>query len=82
MLGVVAMTAHFPLNRAFKHAGTGVVTPYQHSLLVWAIVFGAVLFTGTPRPAMLLGAGLIVASGLFIARVSRAQGRCAPVVVR
>lgn len=71
LLGVVAMGAHILVNRAFKHAEAAVVMPYQYSLLIWAIGFGAVFFADTPRPAMLLGAGLIVASGLFIARVSR-----------
>ena len=45
--------------------------PYQFSLLIWAILFGALFFADMPRPAMLLGAGLIVVSGLFIARMSR-----------
>ena len=71
LLGVVAMLAHILVNRSFKHAEAAVVMPYQYSLLVWAIVFGAVFFDDTPRPAMLLGAGLIVASGLFIARLNR-----------
>ena len=56
--------------------------PYHYSLLIWAILFGGLSFADMPRPAMLPGAGQIVASGLFIARVSRVQGRCAPVVVR
>lgn len=72
LLGVVAMLAHILVNRSFKHAEAAVVMPYQYSLLVWAIMFGAVFFADTPRPAMLLGAGLIVASGLFIARLNRA----------
>lgn len=71
LLGVVAMGAHMLVNRSFKHAEAAVVMPYQYSLLIWAIVFGAVFFADMPRPAMLLGAGLIVVSGLFIARVSR-----------
>ena len=71
LLGVVAMLAHILVNRSFKHAEAAVVMPYQYSLLVWAIVFGAVFFDDSPRPAMLLGAGLIVASGLFIARLNR-----------
>jgi drug/metabolite transporter (DMT)-like permease len=72
LLGVVAMGAHILVNRSFKHAEAAVVMPYQYSLLIWAILFGAVFFADTPRPAMLLGAGLIMASGLFIARLSRA----------
>jgi drug/metabolite transporter (DMT)-like permease len=66
------MGAHILVNRSFKHAEAAVVMPYQYSLLIWAILFGAVFFADTPRPAMLLGAGLIMASGLFIARLSRA----------
>lgn len=71
LLGVVAMLAHILVNRSFKHAEAAVVMPYQYSLLVWAILFGAIFFDDTPRPAMLVGAGLIVASGLFIARINR-----------
>lgn len=72
LLGVVAMLAHILVNRAFKHAEAAVVMPYQYSLLIWAILFGALFFDDTPRPAMLLGAGLIVASGLIIVRINRA----------
>ncbi len=71
LLGVVAMLAHMLVNRSFKHAEAAVVMPYQYSLLVWAIVFGTVFFDDTPRTSMMLGAGLIVASGLFIARLNR-----------
>jgi drug/metabolite transporter (DMT)-like permease len=71
LLGVVAMLAHMLVNRSFKHAEAAVVMPYQYSLLVWAIMFGAMFFADSPRPAMLLGAGLIVASGLFIARLNQ-----------
>ena len=72
LLGVVAMLAHMLVNRSFKHAEAAVVMPYQYSHLVWAIMFGAEFFANTPRPAMLLGEGLIVASGLFIAQLNRA----------
>ena len=72
LLGVVAMLAHILVNRSFKHAEAAVVMPFQYSLLVWAVLFGAIFFADIPRPAMLLGAGLIVASGLFIARLNRA----------
>ncbi len=71
LLGVVAMLAHMLVNRSFKHAEAAVVMPLQYTLLIWALVFGALFFSDAPRPRMLLGAVLIVASGLFIARVSR-----------
>lgn len=66
LLGVVAMLAHVLVNRALKLADAATVAPLQYTLLFWAIVFGWLIFGDTPRLSMVLGAGLIVASGLFI----------------
>lgn len=66
LLGVVALAAHFFTNRSLKLADAATVTPYQYTLLVWAVTFGWVFFGETPRPAVLVGAAFIVASGLYI----------------
>ena len=66
LLGVVAMVAHLCVTRALKLADAATVTPFQYTLLLWAIVFGWLVFGDVPRPAMLIGAAIIVAAGLFI----------------
>lgn len=74
LLGVVAMVAHVCVNRALKLADASVVAPFQYSLLFWAVLFGFIVFGDVPRPAMLAGAAIIVASGWFImVRERRAQ---------
>lgn len=65
-LGVVAMVAHVCVNRAMKLADAAVVAPFQYTLLFWAVVFGFLVFGDVPRPAMLAGAAVIIAAGLFI----------------
>ncbi len=76
LLGVVAMVAHVCVNRALKLADASVVAPFQYSLLFWAVLFGFIVFGDVPRPAMLAGAAIIVASGWFImVRERRAQLR-------
>ncbi len=65
-LGVVALLAHVCVNRSLKLADAATVTPFQYTLLVWAVVFGWFVFGDIPRPAMLTGAAIIVAAGLFI----------------
>ena len=65
-LGVVALLAHVCVNRSLKLADAATVTPFQYTLLVWAVVFGWLVFGDIPRPAMLTGAAIIVAAGLFI----------------
>ena len=66
LLGVVAMVAHVCVNRALKLADAATVAPFQYTLLFWAIVFGWLVFADIPRPAMLVGAAIIVVAGLFI----------------
>jgi len=66
LLGVVAMVAHVFTNRSLILADAATVTPYQYTLLVWAVLFGWLFFNETPRTTTLIGAAFIVASGLFI----------------
>lgn len=76
LLGIVALGAHVLVNRSLKLAPASVVTPFQYTLLLWAVVFGYLVFGDVPGPATLAGAAIIVAAGLFIAhreRVRRAR---------
>ncbi|WP_182085558.1 DMT family transporter [Aureimonas sp. ME7] len=66
LLGVVAMAAHACVNRALVIAPASVVVPYQYTLIVWALLFGVMIFDEVPRPSMLVGAAIITASGVFI----------------
>lgn len=76
LLGVVAMVAHVCVNRSLKLADAATVAPFQYTLLFWAVIFGWIVFGDVPRPAMLLGAAIIVSAGLFIFyRENRKAGR-------
>lgn len=76
LLGIVAMAAHLAVARALKLADAANVAPVQYSLLLWAILFGWLVFGDAPAPAILTGAAVIVGSGLVIwARESRARRR-------
>jgi drug/metabolite transporter (DMT)-like permease len=66
LLGIVAMLAHVLVNRALKLADAATVAPLQYTLLFWAIVFGWLVFGDVPSVSMMIGAALIVASGLYI----------------
>lgn len=66
ILGVIAMFAHVCVTRAFKLGDAATIAPLQYTMLVWAVIFGYLVFGDVPRPAMILGAAIIVASGLFI----------------
>lgn len=65
-LGVLGITGHLCLVRAFASAEASVVAPFAYSNLIWATGYGFILFQELPDHYTLLGAALIVASGLYI----------------
>ncbi len=66
IVGVVSMLAIACVNRSLKLAPASVVVPYQYTLIVWAAIFGYVVFGDLPAPAVGAGAAVIVGAGLFI----------------
>lgn len=66
LLGVVAMLAHMCVTRSLKLAPASVVTPYTYTLIVWAVIFGWLVFGDVPSWNVLAGAGVIVAAGLAL----------------
>jgi drug/metabolite transporter (DMT)-like permease len=66
VMGIIATISHMCVNRSLKLAPASVVVPYQYTEIVWAIVFGYFVFGDVPRAALLVGAGVIVAAGLYI----------------
>jgi drug/metabolite transporter (DMT)-like permease len=66
LLGVTAMIAHMLINRSLKLAPASVVVPYQYSTIFWAIILGFIFFGDVPSAGMLVGAGIIIAAGIYI----------------
>ena len=66
LLGVTAMGAHVCINRSLKLAPASVVVPYQYTTILWAILLGYFIFGDIPRTSMLVGAGVIIAAGIYI----------------
>jgi drug/metabolite transporter (DMT)-like permease len=72
--GCISVTALLCVNRSLKLAPASVVVPYQYSMIVWAVIFGIIVFGDAPSPATILGAAIIIAAGLYIFLRERALG--------
>ncbi|EEW26900.1 DMT family transporter [Rhodobacter ferrooxidans] len=69
MLGVIAafgFVAMLLIIDAYRSAEAVIVAPMQYSQMVWAAVFGALIFNENPDAYTLAGAAVIIASGLYI----------------
>jgi len=64
--GIMGGLGHLCLIRAFSHAPASVVAPFSYSSLVWATLFGVVVWGDWPDLWTLAGAAIIIGSGLYI----------------
>lgn len=57
---------HLLMIRAFAAAPAGDIAPYGYAGLLFAVIFGLVLFGETPDGFTLLGAVVIVTAGIYV----------------
>lgn len=68
VLGSFAM----PLfSMAYKHAEASYVAPFEYTAMFWAVLYGLLVFGDVPGPATLIGAGIVIAAGLFMIAADR-----------
>lgn len=65
-VGLLGCVSHFCLIRAFRNAPASLVVPFSYSSLLWATLLGYVVFNALPDCWTLMGAALIISSGLYI----------------
>src|SRR3979490_3366649 len=73
--GIISVGALLCVNRSLKLAPASVVVPYQYSMIVWAVIFGFVVFGDVPSPATLIGAAIIIGAGFYIFLREQKLGR-------
>jgi drug/metabolite transporter (DMT)-like permease len=67
-MGVLGILGNYGLAHAFRTAPVATVAPFEYTGLLWGVLLGALVFGDVPTPAFWMGAGIIVAAGLYTAR--------------
>ena len=78
--GAISVCALLCVNRSLKLAAASTVVPYQYTMIIWAVMFGYVVFGDVPSLPTALGAAFITAAGLYIFLRERELGRAEPVI--
>lgn len=66
LVGVLGAGAQVLLTQAFRRAPPAVVAPFEYTGMVWASLFGWLVFGDLPTVPVLAGAMVIIGSGLYI----------------
>lgn len=66
VMATVAFAGYFAIIAAYRRAPGIVVAPMQYSQIIWAAIFGALLFDETMSGQTVVGVAIIVAAGIVI----------------
>ena len=72
-VGLVATAGQWLAIMAYRYARASVLAPLSYAQLIWATGFGFLVFRNVPDRWVLLGAGVIAASGLYVVQLERAR---------
>jgi drug/metabolite transporter (DMT)-like permease len=79
VMGVVASGGQWLVILAHRQAQASVLAPFFYAQLLWATALGYFIFNNLPDQWGMLGAGIIIASGLYTAHRERVRRRTDPI---
>mgnify|MGYP003343045708 CR=1 FL=1 len=65
-LGVIGAVGHYMVTRALTYAPANIVAPFQYMQLLGSVAVGYLFFGDFPDFLTWIGAGIIVAAGIYI----------------
>lgn len=65
-VGLSGSAAQFCLTLAFRNAPAAVVAVFNYSGIIWATLFGWLIWNDWPLPTVFIGAAIVIASNLLI----------------
>jgi drug/metabolite transporter (DMT)-like permease len=74
VFGAFGSFGHYLLIAAHRLAPASSLAPFMYTQLVWAIFLGYMIFGDVPNSWTLAGAGIVVASGLYLLHRERVTG--------
>ena len=75
---VFVLAGYQAIIQSMRVGDISFVAPFRYVSLIWAIAAGYLVFATLPDPMMLTGAGIVVASGLYMLYRERVVGRDRP----
>jgi drug/metabolite transporter (DMT)-like permease len=73
--GLFMMLGHYFTLLAYRHASAQAVAPFYYSFLLFAVIFGFVLFKDVPNMLAVFGMCIIVATGLAITALEKRDNK-------
>jgi drug/metabolite transporter (DMT)-like permease len=67
-VGVCGALGQYLITEAFRSAQPSVVAPFEYTAMLWGLGFDFVLWSALPGTMTMLGASVVIGSGLYLLR--------------
>jgi drug/metabolite transporter (DMT)-like permease len=64
--GILGGIGQILLTQSYRFADTSIIAPFEYTTMIWALLFGWVMFGDLPSGTMITGAAIVAGTGLFI----------------
>lgn len=71
VIGLLGGTGMLLFAQAYRHAQAAVLAPFDYTAMLWAVLFGFILWGEVPTPAAVAGMIVIAGTGMFLMRHER-----------
>jgi len=65
-MGVMGGMGQILVTESYQHAETSLVAPFDYTSMIWAVIIGWFLFGDWPATNIFIGAGIVIAAGIFV----------------
>src|SRR6218665_18687 len=77
-LAVTGFLGQLAITEAFRHGQVSVVAPFEYTAIAWGVGLDWLLWQAVPGYSTLLGAVIVIGSGLYLVRQERTQAVLPP----
>jgi len=81
--GLLAGSAQYCLTEAFRIAPPSLVAPFEYTSLLWAMLFGFLVWGDVPTTLVLVSGAVVIVSGIYVLhdeKMTQRRNREAPIV--
>jgi len=73
-IGLIGGVSHIFLTESYRYASASTVAPFDYVSLLWAFLFGYVIFGEVPTAYVFVGSVIVAGSGLYVIWRERQRG--------
>ncbi|WP_319567074.1 DMT family transporter [Cohaesibacter marisflavi] len=66
IVGISGGIGQILMTQSYRYADASTIAPFDYTSMIWAVLFGYLLFSDVPLPQVLIGAVVVICAGIFV----------------